>query len=499
MRLSSIRARVVYLAAIFAFLLVGSVTLATYFFVADGMARSAEDTAWRFAQHASRMIARSTTSAKLAAADAGLEGDEREREALRRVLREVPDMFTTTVTDDGAYALYIANERDDLELAWYSGEAALNELAHARTLALERRQPVQSTPRARDFLTGMFSAADLGAQVVHVPLQLPDETAGVLDVVYRPVREEGILDSARIPMFVVAGFAIVAAVLMMQVITSWILSLLDTMRRTADSIEAGRLDVRLPVEGEHEIADLARSLNALIDRLARRADVQTRFVADASHELATPVAGIRGYVNILRDWGAEDPEMRTEALAAIDRESRRMARLCGDLLSVIRSEEAAEMRPVRYDVDSVAREVLASAATRYMDKKLEFIGPDEGPLWITGDRDRIEELLSILVDNACKYTPAGGRVSVSTHRRRDAVVIKVSDTGVGIPASDLQNVFERFYRSDASRSKQTGGFGLGLAIAKHIVDMSGGTISVSSIENEGTTFTITLPRHRKPD
>jgi two-component system phosphate regulon sensor histidine kinase PhoR len=100
------------------------------------------------------------------------------------------------------------------------------------------------------------------------------------------------------------------------------------------------------------------------------------------------------------------------------------------------------------------------------------------------------------VDNACKYTPDRGSVSVTTRRTRDRVVVDVTDTGVGIPEEDLPNVFERFYRSDISRSQETGGFGLGLAIAKHIVDVSGGTISVRSTVGSGTTFEISLPRQR---
>jgi len=174
-----------------------------------------------------------------------------------------------------------------------------------------------------------------------------------------------------------------------------------------------------------------------------------------------------------------------------------MARLCSDLLSVIRSEEMVEYRSVRYDINATAREVLASAATRYIEKGLEFAGP-EGTMWLHGDPDRIEEALGILIDNACKYTPDGGSVTVATKRRRDRVVVEISDTGVGIPEDDLPNIFERFYRSDISRSKDTGGFGLGLAIAKHIVDASHGTITVRSSLGQGTTFEIWLPRER-PD
>jgi len=188
--------------------------------------------------------------------------------------------------------------------------------------------------------------------------------------------------------------------------------------------------------------------------------------------------------------------MREEAIAAIDRESRRMARLCSDLLSMIRSEGVLDFRNVRYDINAASREVLAGAATRYIDRNLEFVGPDEGPLWLYGDPDRIEEALAILVDNSCKYTEAGGRVQLATRRHRDRVIVEVSDTGIGIPEKDLSSIFERFYRSDASRSQETGGFGLGLPIAKHIIDASGGMIWVRSKVGSGTTFTISLSRNR---
>jgi signal transduction histidine kinase len=379
---------------------------------------------------------------------------------------------------------------------WSSDEIALGGSDADRRRALETGQPVRGPSGSKALLPGLLTSADLGVYLIHEPLVYADGVRAVLDVAYVPRREEAILDATRLPMIVVAVLALGAALLITNLIMRWVLSLLASIKKTADSIDEGLLDVHLPEEGQHEIAELARSLNRLIDNLRLRHEAQTRFIADASHELATPVAGIRGYVNILRAWGAEDPGLLDEAISAIDRESRRMARLCSDLLSVIRSEEMVEYRSIRYDINAVVREVLANAATRYLDKELEFTGPDEGPLWLYGDPDRVEEALGILVDNACKYTPSGGHVSVTTRRRRDRIVIDVSDTGVGIPPDDLPNVFERFYRSDLSRSKETGGFGLGLAIAKHIVDASGGEISVESVVGRGTTFTVSLPRQR---
>ena len=169
--------------------------------------------------------------------------------------------------------------------------------------------------------------------------------------------------------------------------------------------------------------------------------------------------------------------------------------MCG-LLALVRDERAMEFASVRFDVNARCREVLAAAATRYMDKHLEFAGPEEGQLTMVNDPDRIEDAISILVDNAAKYTPEGGNVAVATRRKRDEIIIDVTDTGVGIPSADLDSIFDRFYRSDSSRSKTTGGFGLGLPIAKTIIDAAGGTISVVSTVDEGTRFTITLPRSR---
>lgn len=500
MRLKSIRARVLYLACVFAALLVGSVTLVTYFVMAGSMADSAEATASHLSYSTAEIAKRVVADVVRDAGDVPAPGSAAAAALTDAVLERLPIALEPAVQAvEGAELSVWASDspRGELRQVWpESPSAGPERTPKAAARAVSEGRAVLETVGARGFLAGFLRKADLASHVAYVPVEMPSGGSAVLRVAYDPVREERVLDDARQPMIAVGAFALVLAVLMMQVVMGWVLSLVDEIRRAADSIDAGQLDVRLPESGEHEISDLARSLNALIDRLKKRADAQTRFVADASHELATPVAGIRGYVNILRAWGAGDPEMREEAIAAIDRESRRMAKLCADLLAMIRSEEILEFKHVRYDINAVAREVLANAATRYMDKNLEFAGPDEGPLTLWGDPDRIEEALGIIVDNACKYTPAGGRVQVSTRRHKDRIVIEVSDTGIGIPEEDLPNIFERFYRSDASRSKETGGFGLGLSIAKHIVDASGGMIWARSKLGSGTTFIISLPRNK---
>jgi signal transduction histidine kinase len=263
-------------------------------------------------------------------------------------------------------------------------------------------------------------------------------------------------------------------------------------------VDAGDLDARMPDMGANEVGDLARSINRLLERLQRRSASQVRFVADASHELATPVAGIRGYVNILRAWGAEDPVVSQEAIDAIDRESNRMARLTGDLLNLLHTEQGLVLKQELFDANVIVRQRLAAIASKWIEKDLEFEGPEEEEesLLLRSDPDRFEDVVSTLIDNAAKYTPSGGSVRVATRAQRDTVTVRVSDSGVGIPAEDLAQVFNRFYRSDMSRSGGEGGFGLGLSIAKSIVDGVGGEISVESELGHGTTFTIRWPRGR---
>ena len=139
----------------------------------------------------------------------------------------------------------------------------------------------------------------------------------------------------------------------------WVLNLVDNLRKAADSIDAGRLDERLPDVGDNEIGALARSVNRLIERLQRRSEAQAHFVADASHELATPVAGIRGYTSILREWGADDPTVRDEAVDAIDRESQRMARLTGDLLNLLHADQGVVLKSEPFDLNVIVRSRLA--------------------------------------------------------------------------------------------------------------------------------------------
>jgi len=493
MRLSSFKARISFISVLVAVLIVGFVLVTAYFVIAGRMDSVARQESVLIAESALREVRRDVVAALTTArvsAEASGETDP------ARIRAAATDPFLSTVarqfgeTPAGlrtAYAVYDAAG----VLRYRSGDIAVVDDGAARARAREEGQRVESHVGAKSSLHNLLFPTELGLYVVHVPFALPDGEAWVLDTVYEPVREARTMDALRVPMIELTILSTLVTVGAMIGTTLWVLRLVDELRVAADSVDAGLLDVRLPERGRNEIGDLGRSINALIDRLRKAGEAQARFVADASHELATPVAGIRGHINILRSWGANDPAVTVESLDAIDRESRRMVRLTRQLLELIRSEGTLRYSAVLQDINAIVRRALADAATRYADKNLEFEGPVDNALTVWIDPDRIEQVLGILVDNAAKYTPEGGRVSVSTDAKRHEVIIVVSDTGLGIPAEDIPSIFDRFYRADVSRASE--GFGLGLSIAKRIVDTAGGTIVASSRVGRGTTFTIRLP------
>jgi len=493
MRRSSLRTTLLIVAILFAMLVVGGIALTTYVIVSDGMQVVAIDTTRRLASTADAVVHEVVEAAERDASARGLTGDEAAAYALSLAATRLPEAMSRAGMSEATFALF----DEDLTLVWASQTATASPTQVAdRKRALASGMPARTVGRAGGMVSGLITAARLGTTVSHTPVKLPGGRNGVLDVTHTPTSEERVIDAIRRPMAVLAVAAMVIMVLLMQTSMLWVLGLVDNLRKAADSIDAGRLDERLPVSGNSEISELAVSLNNLIERLQRRADAQSRFVADASHELATPVAGIRGYTSILRAWGADDPKVRDEAVDAIDRESRRMARLTADLLNLLHADQGLVLRSEKFDLNMLVRERLAASASRWIDKDIEYEGPEEDSLLMVGDPDRVEDIISILLDNASKYTPPLGKVTVQTRRKRDNVLIEVADTGQGIPAEDLPRIFDRFFRSEASRAAGEGGFGLGLAILRSIVESMGGEIHVASTVAEGTVITVRLPKGR---
>jgi two-component system phosphate regulon sensor histidine kinase PhoR len=225
----------------------------------------------------------------------------------------------------------------------------------------------------------------------------------------------------------------------------------------------------------------------------RRLEVLRRdFVANASHELKTPVAAVRALAETLLTALPDDPEAGRRFAERIGREAERLDLLTRDLLDLSRVERGAlDVEPV--DLVGLVKEVVSGYADRAEERRIK-LSTELGPgIALRGDRAQLGLLLSNLIDNALRYTPAKGAVCVRLNAAESRAVLQVQDSGQGIPAGELSWVFERFYRVDKARTRQTGGTGLGLAIVRHVAEAHGGTVRVDSELGRGSTFTVALP------
>jgi two-component system, OmpR family, sensor histidine kinase CiaH len=217
---------------------------------------------------------------------------------------------------------------------------------------------------------------------------------------------------------------------------------------------------------------------------------QHAFVSDASHELRTPLAVIRANAEYLQQEQPENVEARD-----IVSETDRLSSLVDALLAVARDDDrGAKALHMQVDLADVVEATVAAFQTVTTDHDLELTHATPDELMVMGDREQLRQVLVILLDNAVRYTPAGGRIHVQARADGKEAVLTVHDTGIGIPEEALPRVFERFYRADDARNRQSGGVGLGLAIARELVTRHSGRISVTSTEGAGSTFTVRLPR-----
>jgi signal transduction histidine kinase len=276
----------------------------------------------------------------------------------------------------------------------------------------------------------------------------------------------------------------------------------DAFVQSAQEITEGNLARRLPVRSpSDELGRLAVAFNDLLARLeiafAAREETlahQRRFVADASHELRTPLTSILGYARMLRTWGLNEPAVARESVAAMEDEGTRMSELVEGLLCLARGDEGVRPEPGTFDLREVADGAVEAARTVANGKVAITVALPAHPVSADAERDRIYQAVAILLDNAVKYTPAGGTVTLAVQAVDEGVEARVTDTGPGITAEHLPHIFERFYRVNDART--AGGAGLGLAIARQIAEAHGGRIDVVSCPGRGSTFTLYLPAQR---
>ncbi len=271
---------------------------------------------------------------------------------------------------------------------------------------------------------------------------------------------------------------------------------IDRITRAAQSIGAEDLSRRLDLAASpDEVGRLAATFDQMLDRLDRAFRRQQQFTADASHELRTPLALLTTQADVALERPRSPAEYQ-EALASIRADAAGMRRLLSDLLTLARADAGQEALPREpLALDLLADDVVAtmSPLARSRGVRLERGSGESGPIMVAADQTRLTELAVNLVDNALKYTPAGGSVTVSASGERDQAILRVTDTGIGIAAEHLPHLFERFYRIDKARARDEGGSGLGLALCDWIARAHGGSIAVTSQPSEGTTLTVRLP------
>ena len=317
---------------------------------------------------------------------------------------------------------------------------------------------------------------------------------------YRTITSQTqILDQLQIFMFIIDGICIIFAIIVGYLVSQRVLrpvkNMTELARKIAFNSSGENVTERIPLTpADDELTELAKTFNAMLDRMQGDITKQKKFVSDASHELRTPLTVIEGYIEILEKYGETDQSLRGESVEAIRSEAQNMKSLIENLLFLARSDQ----NTLKYNKKKINLEDVVNNAFQRMivyEKDHDITLTKNEPAQIYADESTVLQMLRILLDNAAKYTPKGGKIEFSSIvENNHTAIVQVSDYGIGIAPSDIDRIFERGIRLDEnSLVKNAKGCGIGLAIAKVIADNHDIKIDVDSKLGEGTTFTLTIP------
>jgi heavy metal sensor kinase len=429
---------------------------------------------------------------------------DRQDDSLRSTAETVASAYMQELEEEGSVAK--ANDvvlaqmifpRHYVEVADADGHAvASSSNLTGHPFSISPQALVEARQHGVSFYRSEFVAAgsDKGLRVAVVPLSRPNQQIGFA-IVAEPL---SVIDESlsRLRRNFYAG---VPVILLLATFGGYFLArktlspitLMDrqTRRITAQNLSA-RLDVNNP---QDEVGRLATTINELLARLDAVFKKQQRFTADASHELRTPVAVLRGEAEVALERERTVKEYK-ESLALIAEEAERLSRIVEDLFILARQPIGSpSLVKEPLSLNDVVVECTRAGQVLATHKGLSLRARILEEVQLSGDDELLKRMLLNLLDNAVKYTPEGGEISITLEKRDHTAEIKVTDTGIGIPAEDRLRIFDRFYRVDKARSRAVGGAGLGLSIARWIVEAHGGTLSVDSAVGEGACFSVRLP------
>ena len=274
---------------------------------------------------------------------------------------------------------------------------------------------------------------------------------------------------------------------------------LQQMAKAAKAFGNGDFSIRVNVKSNDEIGELAQAFNSMADSLAASEGMRRSFVANVSHELKTPMTTIAGFIDGILD-GTIPPEREKYYLNIVTVEIKRLSRLVTSMLALSRID-SGELKMVTqtFNISDTVLNTFLTFEQKIEERKINILGlGDNKPVFIEGDPDMIHQVIYNLVENAAKFTNEGGDITVNVEEKGNDAFVTIKNTGAGIPKEQLQFIFDRFYKTDKSRSHDKNGMGLGLYIVKTIIQLHGGEIKADSVEGEYTQFWIRLPKKKEP-
>ncbi|MBP2658081.1 MAG: integral rane sensor signal transduction histidine kinase [Firmicutes bacterium] len=310
----------------------------------------------------------------------------------------------------------------------------------------------------------------------------------------RPMLEQNrFLRTLIVNFFITNMIGLIIAIISGIFISNRVLRPIRNITETAKEIAIKNLEKRITLtDSNDELNELAKTFNHMLNRIQMDFEKQQRFVSDASHELRTPITVINGYAEMLDSWGKQDPSALQEGIEAIKSEASNMYGLIEKLLFLARADQYRQiLKKAPLNTEHLIEEIYQETCIIAPNHKIILTQND--PAIICADSASIKQILRIFIENSIKYTLADGEIIIGARKVENYFEVTVKDTGIGIPIEDQPSVFNRFYRVDKSRSKFTGGSGLGLSIASWIAEQHNSTIHLNSKLGEGTTITVRIP------